>query len=121
MSTLQEDPEDLEETDRRSTIASALVVGGSASFVGRCRDVLTSLHVIVWNCGLESFATLAKSRRPPIIIVTNNVFAADPVVVTEIATSLGSRIVRISNEALGGDALAALLTSVVAELHASRK
>lgn len=111
--TLSADTEDTEPTDRHRVIASALLVGGSADFVARCRDTLNRVGVTLWNCGLEAYSVLAARRRPPIIFVLDSLFASDPVTVSEVAIALGSRVVRIKGEQMQQSDLDTLLVRAV--------
>jgi hypothetical protein len=114
------DAGDPDDTQRRRTVASALIVGGSADFVDRCRQILAQVGVTVWNCGIESFPTLAKQRRPPIIIVIESLFASDPVRLSGTAMGLGSIVVRIPSEAISPANLESELLRGVVEAHGQR-
>jgi hypothetical protein len=103
-----------EDTVRRRTIASALLVGGSVTFGGRCRESLERVGVTVWSCGLESFKSVLKQHAPALVVATEAIIAADSMAFGE-AQMNGVRIVRVSREDISQPELEALLMAAFRE------
>jgi hypothetical protein len=88
---------------------SVLLVGSSPAFADRCQDAVAPTGADVLACGVESFMTVATRWRPSVIVLTEAEFAQDPEGFSEIASALGSTIVRLRRETKSREVLDASL------------
>lgn len=100
-----------DETARTRTIAGALIVGGSAEFVERCRTSLVAAGLTVWSCGSAALTTAARQHRPALIIVPERTFQADPVPYIEAARAVDGRVIPVGADVEVGDAVSRALSS----------
>jgi hypothetical protein len=98
---------------RRRPVPTVLVVGCSQRFAARCREALELSGAAVVECGVAAYKTVATRVWPPVIVMTETLFAFDPDGFTEIALALGSILLRVESEDVSSDELTSLLVPSV--------
>lgn len=77
---------------------TAVSVGCSPELAARCKEILTELGVGLEACAVSNYRGVATRLWPPIILMSDAVYAFDPEGFSEIAGALGSLIVRIEHD-----------------------
>jgi hypothetical protein len=87
-------------------------VGCSEALLARCWDALSGLGVMVRDCEPALAATLAAARQPLAILVSTEVYAADPEELQALARDVRATLLPVDEAANESDLALALVSTV---------
>lgn len=112
---------DQQPTSRFPGAPVVLAIGCTEEFADRCRDVAPMFGAVVQVCDLASAPTTAARLRPLAIVMTDDLYAFDPVEFDALAQDVGARLVRLAGEDIATEALELLIGSAVSESRRARR
>jgi len=114
MVAIMSQPSDRNEraTSKPIHIPTVLAVGCSDALLARCWDALSSLGVMVRDCEPALAATLAAARQPLAIVVSTEVYDADPEELEALARDVRATLLRIDEGASGRELSETLVGAV---------
>jgi hypothetical protein len=103
----------------RAQIPTVLLIGGDQDLLERCQAAAMDAGIVVKACPVSMAAALAEERRPVAIVVTQAVYALDPVRFETLARDAISTLVRVDST-LAEDELGMMLATAVRESRKQR-
>lgn len=94
---------------RQRAAPTVLVVGCSREFGARCREALEMSGAALEECSVHAYKDEATRLWPPVIVMTEELYAFDPEGLSEIPLALGCTLLRVASEDITVDALSSLL------------
>lgn len=98
-------------------IPTVLAVGCSDALLARCWDALSGLGVMVRDCEPAIAATLAAARQPLAIVVSNDIYAADPEELQALARDVRATLLLVDEGASESELASSLVGAVRAATH----
>ena len=113
-----DDPESFVDPDSPTSVRprltpTAVSVGCPTELAVRCKEILADLGIGLETCAVSNYRGVATRLWPPVILMSDAVYAFDPEGFSEIAGALGSLIVRIERDDIAAEELHALIVAAV--------
>ena len=114
------DGDDAVRTSQFKNVPVVLVVGQTSEFVDRCRDVAPGFGAVVQACDLAAAPTMCARLRPLVLLMSEALYAFDPLEFDALARDTSSRLLRLADDDIPLEALELLIGAAVHEAQALR-
>lgn len=116
-----DDPESFVDPDSPTSVRprvtpTAVSVGCPPELAARCKAILADLGIGLEACAVSNYRGVATRLWPPVILMSDAVYAFDAEGFSEIASALGSLIVRIERDDTPTEELRAVIGAAVSRV-----